>query len=146
MRGSSMTDSAQVAVVRRLLQEVWGKGNLDVTHEILAEDFVRHGPDVEGGQINSREAFKGLVTAYRTGLPDLAVPITEVFEIGDRVIATWRVTGTNTGSALGQDPTGRTVDFTGQHMLRFVDGRIAEEWVAYDALALIQQLGLQLPG
>lgn len=141
-----MSDSAQVATVRRLLQEVWSKGNLDVTHEILAEDFVRHGPDVEGGQINGREAFKGLVTAYRTGLPDLAVPIDEMFEIGDRVIATWHVTGTNTGPALGQEPTGRTADFTGQHMLRFADGRIVEEWVAYDALAMIQQLGLQLPG
>jgi steroid delta-isomerase-like uncharacterized protein len=141
-----MSDSAQVAIERRLLQEVWGKGNLDVTHEILAEDFVRHGPDVEGGQTNSREAFKGLVVAYRTGIPDLDVPINELFEIGDRVITSWRVTGTNSGQLLGQDPTGRAFDISGQHILRFADGRVAEEWVSYDTLGLIQQLGLQPPG
>ena len=141
-----MSGSAQTAIERRLLEEVWGKGNLDLTHEILAEDFVRHGPDIEGGQINGREAFKGLVTAYRTGIPDLDVPIIEQFEIGDRVITSWRVTGTNTGPVLGQDPTGRTFEITGQHILRFADGRVAEEWVAYDSLGLVQQLGLQLPG
>ncbi len=141
-----MTDSAEFAAVRRLLDEVWGKGNLDVTHELLAEDFVRHGPDVEGGQITSREAFKGLVATYRDGIPDLQVPIIEIFGFDDRVLATWRVTGTMTGPALGQEPTGRTLDMSGQHMLRFADGRIAEEWVAYDTLGLVQQLGLQLPG
>jgi steroid delta-isomerase-like uncharacterized protein len=141
-----MSDSAQTAMERRLLEEVWGKGNLDVTHELLAEDFVRHGPDVEGGQITSREAFKGLVTAYRTGIPDLDVPIIEQFETGDRVITSWRVTGTATGEVLGQAPTGRTFEITGQHILRFADGRIAEEWVSYDTLGLIQQLGLQPPG
>jgi steroid delta-isomerase-like uncharacterized protein len=141
-----MSGSAQTAIERRLLEEVWGKGNLDLTHEILAEDFVRHGPDIEGGQINSREAFKGLVTAYRTGIPDLGVPIVEQFEIGDRVITSWRVTGTNTGPVLGQDPTGRTFEIAGQHILRFADGRVVEEWVSYDSLGLVQQLGLQLPG
>jgi steroid delta-isomerase-like uncharacterized protein len=140
-----MPESEQVAIEHRLLQEVWGQGNLDVTDEILAEDFVRHGPDIEGGQINGREAFKGLVTAYRTGVPDLNVPIMELFEIGDRVIARWRVTGTNRGQLLGQDPNGRAFDVSGQHILRFADGRVAEEWVAYDSLSLIQQLGLQPP-
>jgi Predicted ester cyclase len=140
-----MADSEQQSIERRLLTEVWGKGNLDVTHEILAEDFVRHGPDVEGGQTTGREAFKALVTSYRTGLPDLDVPIDELFEIGDRVITRWHATGTNTGQVLGQDPTGRTVNISGQHMLRFAGGRIAEEWVAYDALGLVQQLGLNLP-
>jgi predicted ester cyclase len=47
---------------------------------------------------------------------------------------------------LGQQPTGRTVDITGQHILRFADERIVEEWVSYDTLGLIQQLGLQPPG
>lgn len=141
-----MADSAQLAAVRRLLAEVWGEGNLDLTHELLAEDVVRHGPDVEGGRTVGREAFKALVTSYRDGIPDLDVPILEIFEFGDRVLATWHVTGTMTGPALGQQPTGRTFDITGQHLLRFADGKIVEEWVAYDNLGLVQQLGLQLPG
>jgi steroid delta-isomerase-like uncharacterized protein len=141
-----MSESVQIAMERRLLEEVWGKGNLDITHELIAQDFVRHGPDVEGGQVTGRDAFKALVTSYRTGLPDMEVPVIEMFEIGDRVVTSWRVTGTNTGGALGQEPTGRTVDISGQHILRFADEHIVEEWVSYDTLGLIQQLGLQPPG
>ena len=141
-----MSESAQIAMERRLLEEVWGKGNLDITHELIAQDFVRHGPDVEGGQITGRDAFKALVTSYRTGLPDMEVPVIEMFEIDDRVVTSWRVTGTNTGEVLGQEPTGRAIDISGQHILRFADEHIVEEWVSYDTLGLIQQLGLQPPG
>lgn len=140
-----MTESDQLVAVRRMLAEVWGEGDLDLARELLSEDVVRHGPDVEGGRTTGREAFAALVSAYRDGIPDMDVPITEIFEFGDRVLATWHVTGTMTGPALGQEPTGRTFDITGQHLLRFVDGRVAEEWVAYDTLGLVQQLGLQPP-
>jgi len=131
-----MAGSAQTETARRQFEEVWSTGNLDVVDEILAEDFVRHGPDLEGGQINGREGFKGLVTLFRTGL----------LEIGDRVIVRWHLTGTNTGGALGQEPNGKRVNISGQHMQRFTGEQVAEEWVSYDALGLIQQLGLELPG
>lgn len=51
-----------------------------------------------------------------------------------------------TGPALGQEPTGKKLDITGQHMVRFADGKVVEEWITYDTLGLIQQLGLQPPG
>lgn len=139
-----MAGSAQ-DVVRRQLDEVWSQGNLDVCDEIMTDDYVRHGPGIEGGDITGLEGFKGLVTVYRTGLPDLNVPVEEMFEIGDRLVVRWRVTGTNTGGALGQPANGKAVDFDGLHIFRLDGGKIAEEWVAYDALGLIQQLGLQLP-
>jgi len=74
------------------------------------------------------------------------VPIDEMLEIGDRVIVRWHLTGTNTGGALGQEPNGKRVNISGQHMQRFTGEQVAEEWVSYDALGLIQQLGLELPG
>jgi predicted ester cyclase len=140
-----MENTAQMEIVRRLFEEVWSKGNLDVIHETHAEEFVRRGFDLEGGPISGREGFKTLVTMYRTGYPDVRVPIEEIFEIGDRVITRCRAIGTNTGEAFGQNPTGRAINLAGQHIFRFADGRIAEEWVVYDTLALIQQSGLQLP-
>ena len=82
---------------------------------------------------------------YRTGYPDLRVPIEEILEVGDRVVTRCRAIGTNTGEAYGQNPTGQAINFTGQHIFRIADGRIAEEWVVYDTLAFIQQSGFQLP-
>jgi len=47
-----MKNSAQLEIVRRLFEEVWSKGNLDVVHETDAENFVRHGFDIEGGRVS----------------------------------------------------------------------------------------------
>lgn len=139
-----MAGSEQIQAARRQFEEVWSKGNLDIVNEIMSDDFVRHGPDLEGGQISGRDGFKGLVTLFRTGLPDMDVPVDEMHEIGDRVIVRWRVTGTNTGGALGQPANGKRVEIIGQHTIRFAGGQIVEEWVAYDTLGFIKQLELQV--
>lgn len=38
--------------------------------------------------------------------------------------------------------TGRTVTYSGMDTNRIDDGKIVESWVSYDALALLQQIGL----
>ncbi|MBA2471039.1 MAG: ester cyclase [Pseudonocardiales bacterium] len=96
-----MAGSEQIQAARRQFEEIWSKGTLDVVEEIMSDDFVRHGPDLEGGQISGLEGFKGLVTLFRTGLPDMEVPVDEMHEIGDRVIVRWRVVGTNPGLSVG---------------------------------------------
>jgi predicted ester cyclase len=53
--------------------------------------------------------------------------------------------GTNLGPFLGAPPTGRVVTYTGFDLNRIRDGRIVESWVNYDALGLLQQLGLVPP-
>jgi len=60
-----MAGSEQIQAARRQFEEVWSKGTLEVVDEIMSDDFVRHGPDLEGGQISGREGFKGLVTLFR---------------------------------------------------------------------------------
>ena len=46
------------------------------------------------------------------------------------------------GPLNGAPPTGRAVDVTGITLYRFVEERIAEEWVAMDSLSRLRQLGL----
>ena len=43
---------------------------------------------------------------------------------------------------LGAEPTGRRIAYTGIDINRIRDGRIVESWVQYDALGLLQQLGI----
>ena len=42
-------------------------------------------------------------------------------------------------------PTGRDVRYTGMDLNCIADGKIVESWVNYDALALLQQIGLVPP-
>ena len=66
-----MTLHDRMAIVQRLQDEIWGQGNLDAVDKVFSPDLTPHGPDIEGGLLQGREAFKQLVTMYRTALPDL---------------------------------------------------------------------------
>ena len=42
---------------------------------------------------------------------------------------------------MGMPPTGRRVMMTGISISRLADGKIAEHWLNFDALGMLQQLG-----
>ena len=130
------------STVRRLQDEIWGQGHLAAVDELFSPHFIRHGPDPEGGLLQGREALKHLVTLYRTALPDLKAPVEAQFVDGDHVVTRWTARATNQGPLLGTAPTGKPVNVGGVYIHRFEGDRIAEEWVYYDTLGFLQQVGL----
>ncbi len=60
---------------------------------------------------------------------------------GNRVVVRRTVRGTHQGEWLGIAPTGKPVTFTGIWIARLTDGNLEEQWVNFDALGLLQQLG-----
>jgi steroid delta-isomerase-like uncharacterized protein len=89
------------------------------------------------------EAIKRFVTATQIPFPDLSVKIDETITKGDRIIALYTLTGTNTGP--GQwPPTGKKIEIEGVSIIRVVDGKIDEELVYYNFAALLTQLGFTI--
>ena len=82
---------------------------------------------------------------FRTAFPDLTYTIHEEIAEGDLVMTRFSATGTQKGPFLTVSPTGRTVSYTGMDLNRIEKGRIVESWVNYDALGLLQQIGLLPP-
>jgi predicted ester cyclase len=74
------------ALVRRYFEEIWDKGNLELIDELFTTNFVRHGPTATEGEVRGLEGFKGLVSSYRSGLPDLRIPIEDLMAESDRVV------------------------------------------------------------
>jgi predicted ester cyclase len=73
--------------------------------------------------------------------------IEDILAEGDKVAGRIRFRATNTGSFQGMPPTGKAVDVTGAGIFRVVDGRVTDNWVNFDMLGLLQQLGVvQAPG
>jgi steroid delta-isomerase-like uncharacterized protein len=128
-------------LVRRYFEEIWDKGNLNLIDELFTTDFVRHGPTGTEGEVRGLESFKGLVSTYRTALPDLRVPIEDLIAEGDRVVTRWTARGTHHGELMGNAPTGNQASVTGILIDRISGGKIEEEWVDYDTLYLMQQVG-----
>ena len=50
-------------------------------------------------------------------------------------------TGTHHGEYMGVPATGKKVKFSWITIYRIADGKVAEEWLVFDQLGLLQQLG-----
>ncbi len=132
------TDNETAA--RRLVDEVWNKGNLSVVDELVHPDVVGHDPALPE-EIRSPADLKQAVSMYRAAFPDLRFIVDELFSAGDKVVSRWHTEGTHTGELQGLAPTGKPGSVTGINIDRYVDGKIAESWTQWDNLGLMQQLG-----
>jgi steroid delta-isomerase-like uncharacterized protein len=129
------------ALVRRYFEEIWDEGNLELIDELFTTNFVRHGPTATEGEVRGLEDFKGLVSMYRSAFPDLRVPIEDLIAEGERVVSRWTARGTHQGELMGMAPSGNQASVTGIIVDRIEGGKIEEEWVDYDTLRLMQQIG-----
>ena len=87
------------AIVRRIFEEVWNQGKLDVIDDIYAADFVDHMPG--SPDIHGPEGFKQFVNMYRTAFPDIKFTIEDQIAEGDKVVNRFTFTGTHKGELMG---------------------------------------------
>jgi steroid delta-isomerase-like uncharacterized protein len=128
-------------IARRLREEYVSTGNSALADELLAADYLYHGPSILQ-EIRGREAFKQVVAGFRAGLPDLRETIDDQIAEGDKVVSRFTARATHTGELMGAPATGKQITGKGIDISRIVDGKIVEAWVMFDALDMFQQLGL----
>ena len=135
-----MSTDENKAIVRRVNDEVWSEGHLDVIDELIADDFVA---TVVGApeQIRGPQGFREFVVMYRTAFPDLRITVDEQFAEGETVVTRWTATGTNEGELMGIPATGKQATTAGININRISDGKLVEGWGLFDQLGLLQQLG-----
>jgi steroid delta-isomerase-like uncharacterized protein len=139
-KGELLMSESNKNVVRRLFEEVWNKGNLQVTDDLFTPNYAHHDtstPDVGRGP----DSEKKRATLYRTAFPDMRLTIEDLIAEGETVMARWSCKGTHKGDLSGIPPTGTQVSMTGVSVARFTNGKMSEGWVNWDALGVMQQLG-----
>jgi predicted ester cyclase len=112
----------------------------------FSDDYVLHGPGGEADVAGVKAFFAMMRAAFR----DFACERITLLEQGDTIAARTVMTGIFTGPLPGT-PAG-TVEPNGQPMRRELlnlfrynaDGRLAEEWVQYDDLTFLKQLGVEM--
>jgi predicted ester cyclase len=89
------------------------------------------------------EGAKQFAADFRQAFPDVQTTIEDMVAGGDKVVIRFSARGTHQGETedLGP-PTGNSFEVTGVTIERFSDGKIVEDWTNFDALGLMQQLGL----
>jgi steroid delta-isomerase-like uncharacterized protein len=128
-------------VIRRSFEELWNKGNLSLADELFTPNYEHHdasSPDLGRGP----ESEKKRAALYRSAFPDLQLTIEDIIAEGQTVMVRWSCRGTHKGDLSGIAPTGKQVTISGVSIARFTNGKMVEGWVNWDALGLMQQLGV----
>ena len=130
------------ANIKRIIEEGYNKGNVDILDEMYAADSVRHRPPFQ--DIEGLEALKEHAADMFIAFPDGQGTIEEIIVEGDRSATRWSARATHTGQSpvLPIPPTGRQVITTVCSVSHWVGGKCVEEWEYIDFLGFLQQLGL----
>ena len=138
-----MTDTldANKALVRRLVEEGFNKGKLDVVDEIVAPDVVTHNPIILDAPVGP-DSVRGGIEMIRQSFPDIEVEILDMIAEGDRVAVFLLMSGTNAGDYRRGGATGKKGSLRAFFIWRVADGQLAESWGVADRFDLLQQLGM----
>ena len=132
---------ANKRVVRRLIEELWNQSNPSVAEELFTPNYTHHDPSTSDFGRGPESEVKRM-NLYRGAFPDLRITIENIISESDTVMARWSCHGTHKGELSGIPPTGKTIDLIGISVVRLSGGKVAEGWVQWDTLGMLQQLGI----
>lgn len=116
--------SKNKALMRRIYEELWNKGNPALAAELFAQPA----------------GVERFVSEFLQAFPDLQHTLQTCIAEGTVAVARFKAQGTHTGQWLGFQPTGKAVHYTGLTWARIVDGKILEHHTEWDKAGLIEQL------
>jgi len=136
-----MTAEHNMGLVRRMVEDVWNRGDLALADVLVAPGYVNHGgliPDVAQGP----EAIKVAVALYRTAFPTFHITVEALAAAGEMVELRWAARrGPPLVRVCGGPPTPQET-LRGSTRSRFADDQIAESWMSWDRATVLQDLGL----
>ncbi len=129
------------ARMRRLIETGIGQGDLTVIEELLAPDCIEH----QRGNNPGREGAVQVATTLHRWMSEFSLTVEDVAVAGDVVWTRNRARGVNTGSVMGNPPTGKPVEVDVIDICRFQDGLVVEHWGIADQVGLLLQVGAMPP-
>jgi signal transduction histidine kinase len=123
------------ALARRFL-EAQARGDMETLDELMTPDFVDR--SLLPGQKPGREDYKQSLADMLSVHPNTGFAVEDQIAEGDMVASRFSGTSVHRGKYLGADPTGQETRYSGIHIHRIADGKIAEEWSEADNLEVVQ--------
>ena len=135
---------ANKAIALRLVEDVFNGRRLELLEDVLHPEFRGRGisafapdePEVGPG------ARRKLYEMFYQAIPDARAEVLDVVAEGDKVVLVDRFGGTHRGEFFGSPGTGNHIEWTAIHIYTIRDGKILEDAVMTDSLAIMQQIGL----
>jgi steroid delta-isomerase-like uncharacterized protein len=134
-----MSTEQNKEIVRQLFDRIVSGDTKDVA-QIFAPDWVN--VDTALPSMKGIEGARQLLTLFSTAFPGCQLEFIQLVGEGDEVAAHFSFSGTHQGAFLNIPPTGKSFSVTGTGIFRLRDGKLVENRVVFDALGLMQQLGV----
>jgi hypothetical protein len=121
-------NSENEALARRWFEEVWGRRETRIVHELVLADSVCH---TDAGDLVGPGPFLDYHARILRALPDLAIAVEEVLSQGDSVAVRW---------VLSFSHAGGPASFRGATWIRYRGGKMVEGWDCWNSAGLAQLL------
>jgi steroid delta-isomerase-like uncharacterized protein len=126
----------------RALFAAWSEHDPDPIDVLFPEDGIYE--DVPPQRTyRGPEEIKGFLTAIWAWAPDIEFDLTSVAVAGDRAVAEWVMTGTQTGPIGAIPASGNQFSVRGASVLEIRDGKITRNSDYYDLASLLVQFGVR---
>lgn len=133
------SDTQDQALVRQWYAAL-NAGDVDGALALASPEFQMHMPNSQEplGTVGARESLQD----FRVGFPDLHQAIGQITTDSEMTAAWVTMTGTQTGQLMSITPTGKSIKLSAIVVFRIADGKLAENWVSFDKMELLRQLGV----
>jgi predicted ester cyclase len=118
---AEMSSDENNRIARRVLDELFEKGNVEAAEELIHPNFVDHEAPPDNPQ--GPEGLKETITWLRALWGPMRSDIEDMICEDDEVVARVTMHGRHVGEFLGQPPTGKEFATNQIHIWRLKDGR-----------------------
>ena len=136
-----MTSGHNKRLVRRALEEIYAKGDVELADELVHPDFADH-EAAHPDQPTGPESVKQTVGRLQSAFGGLRFKVEDEIAEGDKVVQLVVMSGRHSGPLMGREPTGREFAVRHIYIWRIADDKIVDHWGSRDDLGLLGQLGL----
>ena len=106
------------------------------------EMVVHFPPSAPVKQYKGADEFTQSIIDFRVAFCDWHEEIHELWRSADKVVCRVTESGIHQGEYLGIDATGKRVEFLSTTVFRVDNHQIFEQWYMFDAVSILQQLGV----
>ena len=126
-----MTETQNLAIARKFVEEFLGIGDISVAMEVLDENVQAITGLKPTGPINGREEYKQVFSAFFDAFPPVSeLVIEDMFAVSDRVVVRFRSQQKHTKDFFGIPATDRVITLVEAHIMRLRNGKIVENVVS----------------
>jgi len=95
---------------------------------------------LQGRSFKGTKGVKKRILDFRKAVPDLKVKVDDVLAEGNKVVATWEMSGTFKHDYNGIKGTGKKFNVRGVDLFKINEGKIQENSLYFDLFGLLHQI------